>query len=504
MNSDPYPCLQPAELWRHFAALNKTPRRSGREDAAREYVRAVAASCGATFLTDAYGNALVRAPGRPAVGAPQTVVAVQVHLDMVCESAPGVEHDFDHDPIVPRRDGDAIYARGTTLGADNGIGVSAALALLTDPNVACGPLELLFTVEEEIGLLGALQFDVSLLQARSLINLDSEDDKALTIGSAGGVEVIIRLCPGRKRLEGSWGSADVTVSGLRGGHSGVQIHERRANAIKLLATVLERLREARVDARVASIEGGSAHNAIPRAALARMCIPGEEMERAAVIAAEAISELSREWRAAEPELSIQFHAVEQSTPAAVDARASETLLTLLGELPHGVLAMSSAFAGVVETSANLALVRDDGVQFEILTSMRSLTEEALADVASRVQALAAPHRASAEVKGGYPTWQPKADSALVAAATAAYERVHGRPPTIEIVHGGLECGVLVSRKPELEAVSFGPLICEAHTPQEHVYASTVTDTWRVLLALIGELSAMRDLENGDLAHYVPR
>lgn len=488
MNGDPFRDLEPAGLWRHFAALTAIPRRSGREQAARQYVRAVAVDAGAAFLSDARGNALVRVPARPSPGERPATVAVQAHLDMVCESAPGVDHDFEGDPILVRRDGDVLCAEGTTLGADNGIGVAAALALLTDPPVACGPLELLFTVEEEIGLFGAMDFDASLLDARFLVNLDSEDDQALTSGSAGGTEVIVRLRPLRERPVGAWGCVQLTVSGLRGGHSGAQIHERRANAIKLLAGVLERLAGAEVDMRIASIDGGSAHNAIPRSASARVCMAGEELERGAAIAARVIDELACEWRADEPELSIELHRIDGPAPAAADARSSETILRLLLDLPHGVLAMSPTYAGVVETSANLALVRDDREQIEVSISARSLSEQALADVVSAVRQLAGRAAASVEVSGGYPAWQPREHSPLLAAAVRAYERVHHRKPKIEIVHGGLECGVLVAKKPTLEAVSLGPLIREAHTPQEHLYISTVLSTWKVLLALLGELS----------------
>jgi dipeptidase D len=487
MEGNPYIGLEPLELWRHFAALNRIPRRSGHEGAAREYVREVAESSGAEYLTDTHGNALVRASDRAGV-ASRDIVAVQAHLDMVCDSAPGVEHDFDHDPIVPQRDGDKIFACGTTLGADNGIGVAAALALLTEPSLACGPLELLFTVEEEVGLLGALHFDTSLLRARSLINLDSENDAALTVGSAGGKEIMLRLQLEQKSLGVGWGCAELSVSGLTGGHSGVQIHEHRANAIKLLVAVLERLRDAGVELRLASVEGGSAHNAIPRDGTARLGIMRDEMAQAARVVADAADELEREWGADEPGLSIEFHAVDMPLLAAADDRASVRLLSLLRDLPHGVIAMSSRFQGTVATSANLALLRTDGERVEVLTSIRSLAVEELDDTALRVSTLAATMGASAEVAGGYPGWRPKAGSSLVAATAAAYSRVHGKQPVIEIVHGGLECGVLVSKKPDLDAVSFGPLIREAHTPREHVYASTVATTWRVLTMLLEELT----------------
>jgi dipeptidase D len=417
-------------------------------------------------------------------------VAVQAHLDMVCAAAEGIAHDFDRDPIVPRRDRDVVSAQGTTLGADNGIGVAAALALMTEADLACGPLELLFTVEEEIGLLGALHFDTSLLHAGSLINLDSENDKALTVGCAGGTEIMLRLRPKRTNLDPGWDCAELRVSGLSGGHSGVQIHEHRANATKLLVTVLERLIADGVDLRLASVEAGSAHNAIPTQANALLALRSSAMAQATTIAAEATAELKREWGEDEAGLSIELDAVESSCPSVPDRAGSINLLDLLRDLPHGVVAMSSRFEGTVATSANLALVRTEGEVFEVLISIRGLSSSELDATASSVKRLGEKAGAtSIEVTGGYPGWEPREDSPLAAAAAAAYERIHGGAPAIEVVHGGLECGVLVAKKPDLDAISFGPLIREAHTPQEHVYAGTVTNTWRLLLALLVGTSA---------------
>ncbi len=487
-NSDPYAGLEPAGLWRHFAALNDIPRPPGHEAAAREYVRRVAEACGAEFLADARGNALVRVPARPGVASGEPI-AVQAHLDMVCDSAPGVEHDFERDPVVAQRDGDKISARDSTLGADNGIGVAAALAVMTEPGLSCGPLELLFTVEEETGLHGALAFDASLLRARSLVNLDSEDDTALTVGCAGGADVKIRLALEQERLDAGWSCAELSVSGLTGGHSGVQIHEHRANAIKLLVAVIDRLVDGDVDLRLVSLTGGTAHNAIPLAGTARLAIADDAMEQAVELVAGIAAELEQEWGTDEPGMSIEFHRRDSSLEEAAGERASARLLSLLRQLPHGVLAMSRDFPGTVATSINLAIVSAHGEEVEVQTSVRSLSVEELNAVVSRVEALAAEREASVEVASGYPSWEPRKDSPLLAAAAVAYERVHGSRPSIEIVHGGLECGVLVAKEPDLDAVSFGPRIREAHTPREHVYASTVAGTWRVLVTLLEDLAA---------------
>ncbi len=486
-DGDPYAGLEPAELWRHFAALNAIPRPPGHEAAAREYVSKIADAHGAQLLQDAHGNVLVRVAGRDALAGARPV-AVQAHLDMVCDSAPGVQHDFTRDPILARRDGDQISARDSTLGADNGIGVAAALALLTEPGVHCGPLELLFTVEEEIGLYGALALDASMLRARSLINLDSEDDDALTVGCAGGADVKIRLVLEKEPLDAGWQAVELSVSGLTGGHSGVQIHEHRANAIKQLVSVIDRLRAGGVDLRLFSLTAGTAHNAIPLAGVARLSIPGDAIERTRAILTKTASALTGEWSVDEPGLTLALRELDAPMADAASAAASERLLRLLRELPHGVLAMSEDFPGTVATSINLAIVVSDGAHVEVQTSARSVSAEVLAGVVARVEQVARENGASAQLEGGYPGWEPRPDSPLLAAAARAYERVHGTQPKIEVVHGGLECGALIAKLPDLDAVSFGPRIREAHTPREHVYASTVTGTWRVLLTLLEELS----------------
>jgi dipeptidase D len=487
MQDDPYAGLEPVELWRHFAALNRIPRAPANEAGAREYVRSVAVAAGGEFAADARGNALVRVAARP--GRERAVtIAVQAHLDMVCESAPGVEFDFARDPILARRDGDVISARETTLGADNGIGAAAALALLSTPELPCGPLELLFTVEEETGLHGALELDASLLRARSMINLDSEDDQALTVGCAGGADVALSLELEREPLAPGWSCAELSVSGLTGGHSGVQIHEHRANAIKLLVAAIDRLRDGGVELQLVSIDGGSAHNAIPLAATARLVIADGAIARAHELVAALLAELEQEWRADEPGISIELRGVQTRPHEAASEAATVRLLSLLRELPHGVVAISEQFPGVVATSVNLAVISTEGARVDVLTSIRSVAAEQLDAVASRVKAVAAASGASAEVTGGYPGWEPRSDSPIAAAAAAAYQRVHARRPKIEIVHGGLECGALVAKLPDLDVVSFGPLIREAHTPREHVYASTVESTWNVLVTLLDALS----------------
>ena len=474
-NSDPYAGLEPAGLWRHFAALNDIPRPPGHEAAAREYVRRVAEACGAEFLADARGNALVRVPARPGVASGEPI-AVQAHLDMVCDSAPGVEHDFERDPVVAQRDGDKISARDSTLGADNGIGVAAALAVMTEPGLWCGPLELLFTVEEETGLHGALAFDASLLRARSLVNLDSEDDTALTVGCAGGADVKIRLALEQERLDAGWSCAELSVSGLTGGHSGVQIHEHRANAIKLLVAVIDRLVDGDVDLRLVSLTGGTAHNAIR--SLARRASRSRTTRWSRRSSSwQASLQLEQEWGTDEPGMSIKFHRRDSSLEEAAGERASARLLSLLRQLPHGVLAMSRDFPGTVATSINLAIVSAEGERVEVQASVRSLSVEELNRVVSRVKALAAESEASVEVASGYPSWEPRKDSPLSPRPLSPTSGFMAASPRSR---SSTAAWSAVCSSPRSRISTRCPSVrgSERRIRRERVYASTVAGTWR--------------------------
>ena len=484
-DSDVYHGLEPRELWRHFAALNAIPRPSGGEAAASAYVRRVAESAGATWTSDARGNTVVRVPARSG-GEDAPAVAIQSHLDMVCEKRPDVMHDFETDPIRPRREGDLVFASGTTLGADNGIGAAAALAFLTTPDLRHGPLELLFTVEEETGLYGAMELDPLLLKARMLINLDSEDPDELTVGCAGGAGAILRLPIVSEPTPRDWYGCKVVVSGLKGGHSGVQIHERLANAIKLLVEVLIGLRETGADFRLVALSGGTAHNAIPRDATAHIAIAPKTLP--ALEAGERIYDaLHSQWSVDEPDFTL--HIENADTPSAVmSAQCTNTALSLLRDLPHGVVKMSEAFPGKVETSSNLANVQTLDGHLEIATSSRSFVAAELDKVQRHIETIGAAAGAEIEIRDGYPGWEPDADSRLLRVAEEVYGQVCGKQPAVQVVHAGLECGVIVSKIPGMEAISFGPLIRGAHTPEEYVDASTVEPTWKLLVALLNALS----------------
>lgn len=472
--------LAPAALWRHFSALSAIPRPSGHELEAQSYVKSLAEVAGAPWRQDAMGNLVIYLPG----GAGPTV-AVQTHLDMVCEKDPQVEHDFYRDPIPLMRLGDRVFARGTTLGADNGIGVAAALALLTEKGQRHPPLELIFTVQEETGLHGAMGFDAGLSAAQMLINLDSEDPGTLTVGCAGGCAVQIVVPGTPEATPDGWQGYEISVTGARGGHSGVNIHEPRANAIKVLLGALQAAADP--DSRLAALRGGSAHNVIARdaAAVLAMAPPAEAGLYRAID--QLNLRVAEQWAAGEPSLRVSVSPVP--APGQIMAAPyAQKLTELLSRLPHGVLAMSADYPGKVETSANLALLEAGPDSALILASVRSFSSQKQLDARLHIEALGAGAGGSAVVEMDYPGWEPDPGSELAKVAGEQFRLVNGVAPVVEVLHAGLECGVLVAKRQGLEAISLGPFISGAHSPAEHVLASTVERMWALLVGLLGALS----------------
>jgi dipeptidase D len=481
-HTDFYHGLKPAELWRHFAAFNRIPRTSGHEIAARTYVQSIADSVGCKWNVDLCGNVVVYLPATPNASPTAEKVAIQGHLDMVAAKEAGSPHDFLRDPIRPRRDGDCIFGTGTTLGADNGIGISASLALLTSQCLTHGPLELVFTVEEETGLYGAENLDASLVKARYLINLDSENDQELTVGSAAGAAATITLEPGTDTTPSGYFGRRILVSGLKGGHSGLQIHEPLANAIKLAANVIRALEDGDIDFRMGSISGGEADNVIPRQADVTLAVSPLVMAKLEAILHRVEGELRREW-VEEPNLALTVEEID--TPARVWMQSSQNLLVqLITSLPHGALKMSASFPGKVQTSANLANVRTENEQVKIVLSVRSFVAADLEDVIANFGIFARNANGRIEMGGKYPSWEPNLASPLLELTKSAYRVVRGKSPEVQILHGGLECGLIAAKIPSMNAISFGPLIRGAHTPEEHIYISTVEPTWKVLVELL--------------------
>ncbi len=480
-----YENLEPAAVWQQFAALNSIPRPSGAEAAARAYVQQLAKARGARWDADTRGNIVVQLPASGDNDGAPTVV-LQSHLDMVCQKRPETDHDFAVDAILPRREGDRIYATGTTLGADNGLGAAMMLAILADEGVNHPPLELLFTVEEETGLFGAAELDPDLVKGRLMINLDSEDPDEIIIGCAGGATTTLILPVEREALDNSdnW---QIVVGGLAGGHSGVEIGKPLANAIKTLIEIVNAGRIEAPESRLIAIDGGTAHNAIPRDCIAHIAVLSAHQAAFAAAVAARTDELKTQWKTDEPNLEITLQPSD-STSLPLNAAATATALELLRALPHGVSAMSERFAGKVQTSSNLAEVTTREDEIEIHISNRSFVASDIANLQQNQANLGEAAGAKITARDGYPGWEPRSESPLREKTIAAYRRAMGKEPIVEVVHAGLECGLLSEKFPGLDAVSFGPLIKGAHTPEEWASIESTQEIWNLLTGLLNDLS----------------
>ena len=479
--------LEPRPLWKHFDAILAIPRPSKREERARRYVIDLAERQGLRWRQDAAGHVVVEKPASPGKEDAPGVV-LQGHLDMVTEKNSGTVHDFDRDPIVPRREGDWVKATGTTLGADNGIGAAALLALLEADDLVHGPLELLFTVDEESGLTGVLALDPEAiaLRGRRLLNLDSEEEGAVTIGCAGGSASILTLPLDTAPAPAGTTALDVRLSGLKGGHSGMEIHLQRGNAVKLLARALFAAAE-KTPVHLASFQGGNKHNALPREAAARVLVPKGGRDAFAAAVAQETAAIRDEIRSADPDLKIEI--AEASAPdRAWTATASRKVLDLLNALPHGVLAMSDDIPGLVETSLNVATVIATGSELTILISIRSSVDSAMRDTKRRLRAIAELAGGESTDTEGYSGWKPNLDSPLLKLFRKVHAESTGHDPELKAVHAGLECGVLGEKFPGMDMISFGPVIQGAHSPDERVEIGSVGRFWGLLGKVLRELA----------------
>lgn len=482
--------LDPKSLWKHFDEILAIPRPSTKEEAMRRYVLDLAERKGLRHRRDATGNLVIEKPASPGLeGAP--VVVLQGHLDMVTEKNEGIAHDFERDPIVPRREDGWVKASGTTLGSDNGIGVAAILAVMEADDLVHGPLELLFTVDEETGLTGAVALDPQAiaLRGRQLLNLDSEEENAVTIGCAGGAITRIVLPLEKAAVPEGATVLDLRLSGLKGGHSGMEIHLQRGSSVQLLARALY----AAGPFHLGGFQGGNKQNALAREASARVVLPPGR--RAAFIEAveKEMAGIKEEYRPVEPDLRFEIS-------DAADTRAAQSVWTedlgrrvllLLNVLPHGVLAMSHDIEGLVETSVNLAAVSEgisegaDGVG--VLLSTRSSIGSALRALRRRLRACAELVGAQVEENEGYPAWKPNLESPLLRRFAEVHRRVQGSEPELKALHAGLECGVLGEKFPGMDTISFGPVIEGAHSPDERVKVDSVGRFYKLLTETLAEL-----------------
>lgn len=477
--------LKPVLLWKHFAEILKLPHCSGNERPVGDYVVSVAQRLGLSSKRDKVGNVVVSKPA--SLGHEKAPgVILQGHLDMVCEKNSDVEHDFSRDPIKPERDGDWIRAKGTTLGSDNGIGVAAALAVLESQDLIHGPLECLFTVDEETGLTGANKLQKGWLTGRMLLNLDSEEEGAFTIGCSGGADSEITVPLDRKqRASGEF--YRVKLFGFRGGHSGLDIHLGRGNAIRLLARLLWSAQE-KFRVELVHFEGGNKRNAIPREAWADILVEPAVFKKLRAFLLSQFAGIQNEYKAVEKEASLSLNRVDASRAEPMTAASQKTLLRLLLTLPHGVISMHPEIVGLVETSSNLAIVRCERRKAEVVCSSRSSVATALVFVRHIIKATAELAGARIAQPSGYPGWEPNLQSELLGKLIDVYRKVFDKEPSVKAVHAGLECGIIGEKFPGMDMISFGPTIQNPHSPEERVHIGSVENFWKFLTTALESLA----------------
>jgi len=477
--------LEPKPLWAHFDQILTIPRGSKEEEQMRQYVIGVAERNGLEYDADGAGNVVVRKPGTKGHEHAEVTI-LQSHLDMVNEKNSDVDHDFSQDAIKPERDGDYLTATGTTLGSDNGIGVATMLAIMEASDLVHGPLELLFTVDEETGLTGAAQLSGEMLQGRRLINLDSEEENAIYVGCSGGADSNLTLPLPTVAASGGSVALRVRLHGMKGGHSGIDIQLQRGNATKLLVRALYAV-SLETPFQLADLEGGNKHNAIPREAFATVVLA--ESDRAAFTTAleHEFSGFQDEYRPAEPDMQLEVGAVEVP-PQVWDAASTAAALRLIDALPHGVMAMSYDIPGLVETSTNLATVAVKDGALAIGLSSRSSIASALTALRQRIRATAQLAGAEVEEGNGYPGWKPNLESQVLGVLKQVHVRELGVEPELKAIHAGLECGLIGEKVPGMDMASFGPQIEFPHSPDERVKIDSVDRFYRVVTATLAELA----------------
>ncbi len=478
--------LEPGNLWKHFEKFLSIPHTSGNEAGMAEYLLAWAGEKGLEAEKDETGNVVVRVPASAGKENAPTVV-LQGHMDMVGEKNSDIEFDFMKDAIQTEMDGDWLTAKGTTLGADNGIGLAAGMAVAEADDFVHGPLEILATVDEEVGLTGAGKIQPGFLKGSIMLNLDSEELGEVTIGCAGGGDSNITLPLIRSDAPAGTKPFTLKVFGLRGGHSGIDIHEQRGNAIKIITRLISTI-TAGQPAHLVEIKGGNKRNAIPREAFAELMILETAVKDVEELVSDWIARIAIELGGKEKDLGASLAPSENGGGKVLDVKSQATLLDLLIALPHGVEAMNYDIDGLVETSNNLATISMTDGEAKIGTSTRSSIKSALQGLRDRISAAARLAGASIVENEPYPGWMPNVDSDLLKVFKGVHKEVFGEEPKTMAIHAGLECGIIGEKFPGMDMISFGPSIENPHSPDERVNVPSVGQFWNLLSALLAKLA----------------
>ena len=473
--------LYPQPLWQWFEQICAIPHPSKHEQALSQHIQQWARGQGLNVVEDKVGNLIIKKPATPGMENRKPVV-IQAHLDMVPQKNADKVHDFSKDPIEAYVDGDWVTANGTTLGADNGIGMASALAILGSPDVKHGPLEVLLTIDEEAGMTGAFGLEPGVLEAEILINTDSEQEGEIYMGCAGGVDAEFSVPVSWQDVPPGCEAVILSLSGLKGGHSGVNIHLGRGNANKLLARFL--VAEAReLELQLCDLSGGSLRNAIPREASVSLCLPAAKLDllQQKITIFEQL--VQQELAAVEP--AIKFSLRQTSLPQRVMTLASQqALLNLLHACPNGVMRMSDDIPGVTETSLNMGVIHTAADQVQVLCLIRSLIDSGREQVETMLASLAELAGAEVSFSGAYPGWKPEPSSPVMKIVNDTYQDIYHKQPVIMVIHAGLECGLFKKPYPDMDMVSIGPTIRYPHGPDEMVNIETVGQYWQLLLAVL--------------------
>jgi len=474
--------LEPKVVWEYFEDICQIPRQSKKEEKIIQFLLDFGKSNNLNTQKDKIGNVLISKPATAGKENVKTVV-LQSHIDMVCEANEGTNHNFETDPIKPRIDGEWVKATGTTLGADDGIGVAAQMAVLTSTDIEHGPIECLFTIDEETGLTGAFELQPGFFEGKILINLDSEDEGELFIGCAGGIDTLASFEYEEEIVPEDHVAVKISITGLNGGHSGDEIDKGLGNSLKIMNRFLWNA-WSEFDIRIGDFEGGRARNAIPREAFAHITVHKDEKAELVNLFNDYVPAIKAELEITETKLELSIE--DADLPKfVIDEDTQFALLNSLYACPHGVYAMSMAIEGLVETSTNLASIKFiEDHQIFITTSQRSSIETSKFNIASKVESVF--RLAGAKVKhgDGYPGWKPDTNSEIMKITEKSYEKLFGIKPIVRAIHAGLECGLFLEKYPYLDMISFGPTIKGAHTPEERINIETNQKFWDLLIDVL--------------------
>jgi len=478
--------LEPKLLWKNFVEITQVPRPSKKEEKIRKYVKDFASKNNLKFKEDKIGNICIRVPATSGFEKSKTIV-LQGHLDMVCEKNKDKKHDFEKDALQLIKDDEWVKADGTTLGADNGIGVAAALAIALDKEAKHGPIEILLTIDEETGLTGVNNISKKLISGNILLNLDSEEDGAFYVGCSGGIDTQGEFEIDFKKCSKKLTAKNLLISGLTGGHSGLDIHKGRGNAIKILGLLVNKL--FKYDVQIGGLGGGSKRNAIPREAMAVILFDKKSEKKIKNEILKFENDLKSVFKTKEEKLKIDLFPVEKTFKKVFSKKFSKRLINTILALPHGVISMSSDIPDLVETSTNLATIVNSNGKIIVGTSQRSSVESSKVNLAEIIKAVFTLAKADEiSQSDGYPGWKPNMDSELLKISKKVYVEKFNNEPEVKAIHAGLECGILGGKFENLDMISFGPTIEGAHSPHERVNIKTIAKFYELLKAVIEHIA----------------